>query len=355
MRSVDGTENRVTALVQPRPLAARAIGTTLVMVGGVLLLATIGYVGLGIYGEAQLDDLIVPEAEAPLTIEDLQRDLFVPGLIIDNSATAGDALSDSATSSTPAGSDATGPSSGTAPTSNAEISAPIGDSRPAPPPLPTDPDAALELSFGDGPSEAPIDGLVPSLPGQGFEFGPLRSEATGATTGSTIGAQFEPVDWSELPFSIGGRPRAQRMIIPAIGLDSSIVELGTRWDGPDLQWETADNAVGHHLGTPNPAELGNSVFSGHINSPFRGEGSIFRRLPEVASLLREGRTIDIILESVGGRYLYRATSTDVLLPEDVDVFRPERDPSLTLVTCVPATHYTHRFLVNAVLVGYAPA
>jgi sortase A len=196
--------------------------------------------------------------------------------------------------------------------------------------------------------------LVPAPPGQGFEFGTLRSEATGATTGSTVGAQFEPVDWSELPFSIGGRPRAQRMIIPAIGLDSSIVELGTTWDGPNLQWETADNAVGHHLGTPNPAELGNSVFSGHINSPFRGEGSIFRRLPEVAALLREGRTIDIILESGGGRYLYRATSTDVLVPEEVDVFRPDRTPSLTLVTCVPATHYTHRFLVNAVLVGYAP-
>ena len=209
--------------------------------------------------------------------------------------------------------------------------------------------------LGDGPFETPPTGLTPAPPGARFEFGPLRSEATGSTTGSTIGAKFEPVVWSELPLSIGQRPRAHRMIIPAIDLDSDVVELGTRWDGPNLQWETADHAVGHHLGTPNPAELGNAVFSGHINSPFRGEGSIFARLPEVAALLREGRTIDIILESEGGRYLYRATSTDVVLPEAVEVFSPDRTPGLTLVTCVPATHYTHRFLVNAVLVGHAPA
>lgn len=345
----------MTGLVQPRPFLARTIGTTFVVVGGALLLATIGYVALGVYGEAQLNELIVPEAEAPLTIEDLQRDLFVPGLVSETNPAAGPESSDSATSSTLAEAGLSGAAIGTALPPATGASTPIGDSRSASPGLPTDPDAALDPSSADEPSDVPITGLAPSPPGQSFNFGPLRSEATGATTGSTVGAQFEPVDWSELPLSVGERPRAQRMIIPAIGLDSNIVELGTNWNGPNLQWETADDAVGHHLGTPNPAELGNSVFSGHINSPFRGEGSIFRRLPEIAALLREGRTIDIILEAGGGRYLYRAMSTDVLLPEEVDVFRPERTPSLTLVTCVPATHYTHRFLVNAVLVGYAPA
>ncbi len=342
-------------LALPRPVLARAVGTAFVVVGGALLLTMIGYVALGIYGEAQLDELIVHEAEVPVTIRDLQRDLFVPGLANETNPTAGSGLSGSATSSTPAEPDLSGAAIGTAPPPATEVSAPIGDSRSASPELPTDPDAALDPSSADDPSEEPITGLAPSPPGENFNFGPLRSEATGATTGSTVGAQFEPVDWSELPLSIGERPRARRMIIPAIGLDSSIVELGTSWDGPNLQWETADDAVGHHLGTPNPAELGNSVFSGHINSPFRGEGSIFRRLPEIAALLREGRMIDIILEAGGSRYLYRATSTDVLLPEEVDVFRPDRTPSLTLVTCVPATHYTHRFLVNAVLVGYASA
>ena len=324
-------------LVEQRSFLVRAIGSALVALGGLLLLSTIGYVGLGIYGEARLDELVVPEDQAPLKIEDLQRDLFVPGLAPVTGAARG-ATSDRASAGSTEGSPSLDDTTTNSPSGVASS-------------LDTD----LAPAVGDGPSEASITGLTPTRLGDGFEFGPSRSEATDASTGSTIGARFEPVDWAELPLSIGARPRAERMIIPAIGLDSTIVELGTRWDGPNRQWETADSAVGHHLGTPNPMELGNSVFSGHINSPFRGEGSIFRRLPEVAGLLREGRTVDIILESESGRYLYRATSSDVLLPEDVKVFRPDRTPSLTLITCVPATHYTHRFLVNAVLVGYAPA
>ena len=50
----------------------------------------------------------------------------------------------------------------------------------------------------------------------------------------------------------------------------------------------------------------------------------------------------------------RATATDVTLPEDVNVFRSVDTPSLSLVTCVPARSYTHRFIVNALLVGEAP-
>ena len=330
----------------------KAIGGALVVLGSLLLLATIAYVGLGIYGEAQLNELVVPETETPLTLEDLRRDLFVPGI---ESLTS----SESVLVNLPSASG--NRTTGLTEVIDSTVGAPGGSSVRQLQPLSTgirgasDLGNALDPTYGDGPSESPVTGLTLSQPGSNFEFAPLRSEATGSSTGSTIGAQFEPVDWAELPLSIGGRPRGERILIPAIGLDSLMVELGTRWDGPNLQWETADSAVGHHLGTPNPGELGNSVLSGHINSPFRGEGSIFRRLPEVAALLTEGRTVDIILESSGGRYLYRATSSDVLLPEQVNVFRLERTPSLTLITCVPATHYTHRFLVNAVLVGYIPA
>ncbi|MBI4236748.1 MAG: sortase, partial [Chloroflexi bacterium] len=112
-------------------------------------------------------------------------------------------------------------------------------------------------------------------------------------------------------------------------------------------------AVGHHRGSPNPGEQGNAVFSGHISSPVSRQGSVFKRLPEVAALLREGRMVDIIVEAGEMRYLYRAISTDVKAPHEVDVFRPTEVPSLTLVTCVPDYIYSDRFLVNAVLVGVA--
>ena len=297
----------------------------LVALGGLILLSVGGYVALGMWGESRLDDLIVPEASSTLTIGDLERDLFVPGLALDGGTAAAGPSADVGQLLPIAGIDASGRTNG-----------------------PDDGGQAAE-------DFTTSDGLAPPKPGDGFDFYTLRAEASGSTTGSVVGAQFDPVDRDALPFSVGYTPRATRIIIPAIGLDSSIVELSVRWDGPNLQWETADSVVGHHLGSPNPGEQGNAVFSGHINSPFRGEGSIFRRLPEVASILREGRTVDIVLEAEGTRYLYRATSSDVLLPEDVEVFRKVDTPSLTLVTCVPATHYTHRFLVNAVLVGTSSA
>ena len=334
-----------------RPLVLKAAGTALVAVGGLLMLTTVGYVGVGLYGESRLDELVVAEDEAPQALDDLRTDLFVPGLEVDANTGPSSATPsiDSTSQPPPLTADATGETpSAVTPTDSADTD--TGSSETA-----ADAASGRTSEVGDGPPpEARPDGLSPAPVGERFEFGLLRTEAAGSSTGSAIGARFEPVDWSTLPLSIGERPRAHRMIIPAIGLDSAVVELGTRWDGPNLQWETADHAVGHHLGTPHPSELGNAVFSGHINSPFRGEGSIFRRLPEVASLLREGRTVDIVVESERGRYLYRATSTDVVLPEEVEVFTPERTPGLTLVTCVPATHYTHRFLVNAVLVGQAP-
>ncbi len=325
-----------------RPFVLRAVGASLIGMGGLLMLAVVGYVGVGIYGESRLAELVVPESEISSSTTDLQRDLFVPGIAPSSPPST---APDQTSLTTPSAATVSTQPGGTS-TTSVDTNTPGGET-----PLEQSPAPASDATTSDQTS----GGLVPVAPGARFEFAPLRSEATGSSTGSAIGAKFDPIDWSRLAPSIGEEPRAQRMIIPAIGLDSNIVELGTRWDGPNLQWETADHAVGHHVGTPHPAERGIAVFSGHINSPIRGEGSIFSRLPDVASLLREGRTIDIILESEEGRYLYRATSTDVVVPEDVQVFRTSQTPGLTLVTCVPATHYTHRFLVNAVLVGHSSA
>ena len=93
--------------------------------------------------------------------------------------------------------------------------------------------------------------------------------------------------------------------------------------------------------------------SGHVRSPFAGEGSIFARLDEVAPLLRRGEIVDIIVVAGGDVFLYRATDTEVMLPEDVAVFGPSDGPTLSLVTCAPATTFSHRFIVNATLVGVA--
>ena len=77
-------------------------------------------------------------------------------------------------------------------------------------------------------------------------------------------------------------------------------------------------------------------------------------LDEIAPLLRRGEIVDIFVTAGGDVFLYRATDTTVVLPEDVDVFGHYSDgPTLSLVTCAPATTYSHRFIVNATLVGVA--
>ena len=155
----------------------------------------------------------------------------------------------------------------------------------------------------------------------------------------------------DLVSTYGEEPRPQHIIIPAIGLESSVVDLSIVWDGETSEWETADHAVGFHIGSATPGEVGNTVMSGHVNSPIAGEGSVFARLDEIAPLLRRGKIVDIIVTAGGDVFLYRATDTTVVLPEDVDVFDYSDGPTLSLVTCAPATTYSHRFIVNATLVG----
>lgn len=132
----------------------------------------------------------------------------------------------------------------------------------------------------------------------------------------------------------------ERLVIPAIDLDSRVIPLNTRRDpAGGLVWETAAFAVGHHLGTANPGEPGNTVLSGHISS--RSEGAVFRRLPEV----KPG--VGVIVFTAQQPYVYRVRDTRVVTPASVEVLESTGEPMLTLITCVPDGVYTHRLVVRA--------
>jgi LPXTG-site transpeptidase (sortase) family protein len=136
---------------------------------------------------------------------------------------------------------------------------------------------------------------------------------------------------------------AKRLIIPTIGLDSKVIQLGTRLDKRgQLAWETAPFAVGHHRGTAGPGQNGNMVLSGHISSP--GEGAIFHHLPELK--VGDG----VIVGTDERQYLYRVVDTKVVTPDEVSVMQPTPDPTATLITCVPDGIYSHRLVVTARLV-----
>ena len=136
---------------------------------------------------------------------------------------------------------------------------------------------------------------------------------------------------------------ARRVIIPSIGLDAKIIQLGTYVNRRgELVWETAPFAVGHHLGTAGPGQPGNMVLSGHITSP--NEGAVFKNLPT----LRVGE--GVIVATDERQYLYRVVSTKVVTPDAVDVMAPTPEATATLITCIPLGVYDHRLVVTARLV-----
>jgi LPXTG-site transpeptidase (sortase) family protein len=136
---------------------------------------------------------------------------------------------------------------------------------------------------------------------------------------------------------------ARRVVIPTMGLDTKVIQLGTKLDRRgQIAWETAPFAVGQHKGLAGPGQNGNMVLSGHISSP--GEGGVFQSLPELK--VGEG----VIVSTEERQYLYRVVEVKTVTPDKVEVLDQTADPTATLITCVPDGIYSHRLVVTARLV-----
>lgn len=136
------------------------------------------------------------------------------------------------------------------------------------------------------------------------------------------------------------KPPPNRLIIPDIGVDAKVIELGTYYNEEgELVWETAPFSVGHHIGTANPGEPGNVVLSGHISSV--REGDVFKRLPQIEV------GAGVVVATSDRDYLYQVTDKKVVEPTQIDVMNSTAQETLTLITCVPDGVYTHRLVVTA--------
>ncbi|MCH2310961.1 MAG: sortase [SAR202 cluster bacterium] len=172
-------------------------------------------------------------------------------------------------------------------------------------------------------------------------------------TGMTVG--FESVSSSEDFVLSDPKGTAIRILIPVLNVDSTVNELGIIDLGDSKEYETPDNTVGHIPETADPGEIGNGWFFGHLESPFSGEGNVFSRLPEIPEMLREINEIgeggiDIIFVSSTGEYLYQVTSSKVLHADQLKLSGAD-DSLISLVTCIPRLEYSHRLIIEAVLVG----
>lgn len=163
-------------------------------------------------------------------------------------------------------------------------------------------------------------------------------------------ADIEFIAFNE-SFSLISAPSVPiRLRMPAIGLDSDVIGLGIVDLKNQRQYETPKNIVGHIPESSSAGGLGNVWLFGHLESPIRGEGSVFRQLPDVHDLLREGRDVFIILDSEQGNFLYQVREFRKIPQEDLFLWDlPGR--WVTLVTCWPKFKYDERILVTAELVG----
>jgi sortase A len=124
-----------------------------------------------------------------------------------------------------------------------------------------------------------------------------------------------------------------RIEIPTIGLDAKVVS--------GVQPDDLKQGPGHYPDTPMPGQFGNSAIAGHRTT----YGQPFYRLDEVAP------GDEIVMTTVQGRFVYRATGSEVVDANRADVVATT-DPAvarLTLTTCHPRYSATRRLIVYAEL------
>jgi len=141
-----------------------------------------------------------------------------------------------------------------------------------------------------------------------------------------------------------------RIIAPAINLDSTIVEVG--WSQREVNgqllsvWDVAEFAAGWHKNSARPGHLGNIVLSGHHNIL----GEVFRYIVD----LEPGDMITLYAD--GRPYQYRIEDKFIVKDkgEPVEVRQANArwiseftDQRLTMVTCWPYNNNTHRVIVIA--------
>lgn len=134
---------------------------------------------------------------------------------------------------------------------------------------------------------------------------------------------------ADIPLPTPGPEHAIRIQISAINVDAPIVQ----GDG----WEQLKKGVGQHIGSSNPGEKGNVVFSAH-NDIF---GEIFRDLDR----LKSGD--EIIVYTNQRAYSYLVSSSEVVEPTNVELMENTPQPTLTLISCYPYLVDDKRIAVTA--------
>ena len=169
--------------------------------------------------------------------------------------------------------------------------------------------------------------------------------------GPAIPDGFEPASADSVPSGANPLQLATGMRIPAIRLDSTVDPLELLDLGDQSAYQTPDNTVGFIPQTGAPGEVQTGWYFGHLEGFVSGEGSVFRRLPEIAGLIRED-SVDIFLTTNDAEFMYRVTATKQIPQEELKLQYSDRN-DITLVTCWPTRIYDQRIVVSAELIAWS--
>lgn len=170
--------------------------------------------------------------------------------------------------------------------------------------------------------------------------------------GPTIPDDFIPVLSTDIFKDFSPESDAVWMRIPSIGVDASVGELAIIDLGDSSSYETPDNIVGHIPKTADPGQQGSGWFFAHLESFAAGEGSIFRKLPNITELIKQD-PVDVYIETEDNEFIYRVTQTNQINEKDLKLASAD-NAQITLVTCWPPRVYDQRILVDATLIAYRP-
>ena len=160
---------------------------------------------------------------------------------------------------------------------------------------------------------------------------PPNAEGGARPNESEIPEHLRPLVQSlaSIPIPTPGPSQANRIQIPAIGIDAPVVQ----GDG----WEQLKKGVGQHIGTVNPGDKGNLVLSAH-NDIF---GEIFRHLDQ----LETGD--EVVLYTSQRAFVYVIVKTQVVEPTEVSVMDDTGLETVTLISCYPYLIDDQRIVVQA--------
>lgn len=340
---------------------AALLGVALIVVGALMLVAGGGYYAYSANARSQLDDLNFTVADAAPDVERrASQDQAAAASLQPNAALQPLPPAQPQLAATAADRSAAQSRAAAAATAASQVPIPAA-ANPADAPSPANSttqqsDARAPLPPSSYAALYPATQIHPKFWGE-----PLWADSepylyAAASPAPALPPGFRALSATDDALEPGEGAFTTRMTIPAIGVDSDITELAILNIGSsNAAYETPAHLVGHIPQSPNPGELGNAWYFGHLESPIRGEGSVFKRLPEIPALLRDGDDVFVQLATQDGRtFLYKVSETEVMHQDDLRMYTAD-SARITLVACVPRLVYDHRILVTAELVGVADA